>query len=346
MRLRSHTYQHLERAAARTRGLARPHCPLFPSPISPSPISAPYFCRCLSPLPHFQAQRKSTIFEPYNERELGRQHVVAARRQDPELERMDDLKLISGCSYPQRAFDLVFVHGLDGDQDDTWQHPANAKGDSWPAWLAEQFPHVGVWSFGYQVAASAWKGDSMPLSDRAMNMLDQLQLDGLGQRPLGFVCHSLGGLLVKQALRSARDLGDNRFAPICESTRFILFLATPHHGSSLANWIKHLGTLLRTTVTIDELQQHHPRLRELNQWYRNNVHELKIDTYVYFENLKTNGVQVVDAASADPGIPGVSPIGVDFDHVTICKPSTRQERIYRRTEQILDHFLAVDQQNP
>jgi len=243
---------------------------------------------------------------------------------------MDGLEAISGCDNPERALDLVFVHGLDGDRDATWQHPDNPAGDFWPAWLGERFPQIGVWSFGYQVSASAWKGHSMPLADRALNALDQFELDGLGQRPLGFVCHSLGGLLVKQALRSALELGDPRFRPICEQTAFILFLATPHTGSDFANWVNYIGTLLRTTVSVEELEAHHPRLRELNQWYRNRVGELGIDTYVYFETRKTKGVQVVDA-----------------DHVTICKPASRNQPIYRRTERILaDRLQRLLPPNP
>jgi triacylglycerol esterase/lipase EstA (alpha/beta hydrolase family) len=52
-------------------------------------------------------------------------------------------------------------------------------------------------------------------------------------RPFVFVCHSLGGLVVKQAIRTA----DSRRAYSTETVAFldtvkgVVFIATPHTGS-------------------------------------------------------------------------------------------------------------------
>jgi hypothetical protein len=53
-----------------------------------------------------------------------------------------------------------------------------------------------------------------------------------------------------------------------------VFPSTPHAGANLASWIKYLSTLLRTTVSVEELEAHHPRLRELNDWYRDQAESL------------------------------------------------------------------------
>ncbi len=45
----------------------------------------------------------------------------------------------------------------------------------------------------------------MPLYDRARNSLERFDLAEIGKKPIGFVCHSLGGLLVKQILRLANE---------------------------------------------------------------------------------------------------------------------------------------------
>ena len=45
-------------------------------------------------------------------------------------------------------------------------------------------------------------------------------------------------VLIKQALRSALELGDARFRPICEQTAFILFLATPRWVSALTQRLR------------------------------------------------------------------------------------------------------------
>ncbi len=248
------------------------------------------------------------------------------------------LNKIANCGNVDRAVDVVFVHGLDGDAISTW-HPENDHDKFWPAWLGEDFPNAGIWSLGYAVASSAWKGHSMPLMDRATHTLDIFELDGLGARPIVFVCHSLGGLLVKQVLRNAKDSTDQNIKAIAEQTKVIVFLSTPHSGADIANWAKHIGIILRSTVSVEELAAHHPRLRELNDWYRNHFGE-HVKTFVYCEKLKTKGVLVVNETSANPGIAGVQPVPLDEDHVSICKPTDRDSQVFRRVKRLIEAEIA------
>jgi hypothetical protein len=256
---------------------------------------------------------------------------------------MDGLLKVGGRDRPDRVADVIFVHGLDGDARTTW-HPKDNPQAFWPAWLGEDVPTVGVWSLGYAISASAWKGHAMPLADRASNVLDLLDLDGIGRRPIVFVCHSLGGLLVKQALRSAGDFGNPAWKAIAAQTRAIVFLSTPHSGADLASWVQYVGTLLRTTVSVEELEAHHPRLRELNHWYRNHVADFDLKTVVYCEKRPVAGILVVDETTADPGIVGVIPVPVDEDHVSICKPASKDSQIYRRVKRLVEDIVTQSRQ--
>jgi hypothetical protein len=253
------------------------------------------------------------------------------------MEAKHELLPILGCDHAQRMADVIFVHGLDGDARTTW-HPRGQPDHFWPAWLGDDLPDVGVWSLQYAVSASAWKGHAMPLYDRANSTLDLFAFD-IGQRPLAFVCHSLGGLLIKQVLRNAVDSRQAKWHAIAEQTRLMVFLSTPHSGANLANWMQYLnkclGQLLRVNVSVDELEAHHPRLRELNIWYRDHVEALGITTFVYYEKLPTAGMRVVDDTTADPGIPGVTPIALDENHVSICKPTSKGHRVYRRVKELI-----------
>ena len=172
---------------------------------------------------------------------------------------------------PAAVADLIFVHGLGGDPFATWWHDERQPKDSLPFWLAEDFPHLAVHCLAYDASPSKWLGSSMPLVDRATNVLTRLEADGLGGRPLFFVCHSLGGLVAKQMLRSALDLGVSAWRAIVDNTRGIVFLATPHTGADLADYPGALGKVLRLTVSISELEANAPALRDLNVWYRQNA---------------------------------------------------------------------------
>jgi hypothetical protein len=65
---------------------------------------------------------------------------------------------------------------------------------------------------------------------------------------------------------------------------------------------------------------------------------------------------VVEAMSADPGIPGVRPLPVDTDHVAICKPANRDTTLYRTvcrfvedafhdSKQLRNRTSVIDAQN-
>jgi pimeloyl-ACP methyl ester carboxylesterase len=252
----------------------------------------------------------------------------------------NDLIEISGCDNPSRRGDVIFVHGLGGTARGTW-HPLEKQDDDnfWCAWLGEDLPDVGIWSLGYEVEPFRWKGNSMPLSDRATNSLDLLDSYEIGDRPIIFITHSMGGLLVKQMLRSARDFG--RWSAIASQTKGIVFLSTPHSGSDMASWIKHIGKILQTTVSVEELEAHHSRLRELNLLYRNDDLFSQIPMLVYCETRPTKGILVVNQTSADPGIKGVIPVPMDFDHISICKVVDRKSQIYRQVKRFIDKNLPT-----
>lgn len=254
-----------------------------------------------------------------------------------------------------RRADVVFVHGLMGDPFGTWRH-GDTDETSWPHWVAEEFPDVGVWSLGYPAPLSRWptkvrlllglfvqmrastiaKGHAMRLQRRAVNVLDRLAQKGIGQRPLVFVCHSLGGLLVKQVLRAADMSREPGKEAIAESISDILFLATPHHGADLAVLAKHLENLLQASVIVDDLMAHGAHLEELAEDYKTYAGRYGFETHTYFEDIGIRGsdVLVVNSTSANPGI-GRRPVGLDRDHGSICKPEKPDDPVCDRLREIL-----------
>lgn len=256
-------------------------------------------------------------------------------------ERTELVKII-GTDNEEREADIIFVHGLGGDAWSTW-HPEESKTDKnfFPMWLGNDLPQYGIWSVAYEVEPTRWKkGSTMPLVQRADNILDLVELDEIGERPIVFITHSMGGLLVKQMLRNANDSSNESWHKIVEQTKGIVYLSTPHSGAGIASWMKYIGGVLRTSVSVEELEAHNPQLLNLNDYCRDNEKIRKIPIIVYCENEQTAGVIVVDKTSANPGVAGVKPIVVDENHISISKPDSPDNRIYRRVKKFIQKCLS------
>ncbi|SNT61629.1 Putative serine esterase [Tardiphaga sp. OK246] len=223
---------------------------------------------------------------------------------------------------------VIFVHGLGGHPYSTWQ--SSKSSDSfWPVWLAQDVPDVDVWTLYYDAPVTNWIGNSLPLQDRATTVLERLLREkALSKAPITFVCHSLGGLVVKQVLRAANDQKDYRqpVMRLLESVRAVVFLGTPHSGAAHATILDTLRLIAWPSTAAMDLLKNDSHLRELNQWYRAWSTNLKQKTF--FETRATSVGLIVDASSADAGLVGVGPVPVEADHVNICKPLSRGDDMY------------------
>lgn len=181
---------------------------------------------------------------------------------------------------PKRTADVVFIHGLDGDVFATWRSGPKDD-DLWPKWLADEPRYkLGIWSIGYPASNNDWKGYSQRLDMRADNILFSLKTGQLGDRPIFFIAHSLGGLVVKEMLRTAYGSADPAIKAIQEQTKGIVFLATPHAGSRLASVMRRIP-FLRPSVSIGDLVYNSPELHKLTRWFRDNYQRLSRSSKVF-----------------------------------------------------------------
>jgi hypothetical protein len=88
------------------------------------------------------------------------------------------------------------------------------------------------------------------------------------------------------------------------------------------------------------LAAHAGPLRDINLWYRNNARDLGIETKIYFETRSTYGVGVVNETSADLGLSGVVPIPIDADHLSISKPRSRSDLVYKSIKHTIKQLVA------
>jgi pimeloyl-ACP methyl ester carboxylesterase len=251
---------------------------------------------------------------------------------------------------------VIFVHGLGGDPHATWQHGLADDG-FWPKWLADDVPAFAVYSLGYEAAVSRWRGAAMHLPDRAKNVLEQFLLyPELAEGPLYLIGHSLGGLVIKQLLRTAES--EAKFRPeaahLLQRVEKVAFFGTPHAGAGQATWGDRLRILARPSEATSSLVRNDPHLRNLNNWYRDWANSRAVPHLILSETLPTRVLgMLVPPDSADPGLANVHAVPIGATHIDICKPADRNHEIYLhartflmrdarpRTDPVLAKFEAL-----
>lgn len=131
---------------------------------------------------------------------------------------------------------VVFVHGILSSGQSCWRHVSGAY---WPEIVAQdlQMSDLGVYVFTYR---TGFFSGSYRLADAVDALKEHLALDGInGSTGIVFVCHSMGGIVVRRYLVSRATELIERHA------RIALFLvASPSLGADYADWLKPLAKVL------------------------------------------------------------------------------------------------------
>ncbi|KAL2168856.1 hypothetical protein VTG60DRAFT_6758 [Thermothelomyces hinnuleus] len=221
---------------------------------------------------------------------------------------------------PEHAtVDIVFVHGLTGDREKTWT--ARGALEPWPkTLLPSELPTARVLTFGYDAYVTDWRGvvSQSRIGNHSWNLLTSLATyrdkDDTNERPIIFVCHSMGGLVCKDALVTSRQRSERHLQNILQSTRGIAFLGTPHHGSDLARWAERLsrqiGLIKQTNTKILEvLKQESEVLARIQDGFhtmvsaRDKEGQGQIEITCFFEELPLPVIGQVGATAMAPLCP-------------------------------------------
>ncbi|MCJ1255882.1 Kinesin light chain 3 [Lignoscripta atroalba] len=259
----------------------------------------------------------------------------------PLLESNEDLKV-----------DLVAVHGLNGSPTETWRHPKTKA-----FWLQDFLPldviGARVFSFGYN-ADVAFGNTTAHIDDISRDLLsslvDKREDDNEQRRPIIFIAHSLGGIVVKRALFQARI--ETQYKSIGESTVGIVFLGTPHRGSEKATYGKILANIATTasrrptSQLLNALQVNSEFLMGLTSNFKFQLPNYQVVSFYELRPTKPFSTLVVEKCSALLEINGEDQIPVDANHSDMCKFEARSDEVYEKLSKRLNRMLKAKKVEP
>lgn len=247
--------------------------------------------------------------------------------------------------------DIVAIHGLNGHPFRSWTTDQTEK-----CWLKDNgllpsnLKQARILTFGYNAAVTAFLGKTS--SDRilqhAQTLIAELvadrELEDAAQRPIIFVCHSLGGIIVKRALAYSSSRTSKlvqHLHSIFVSTYGILFLGTPHNGSSKAG-LASIGSRMISALApsrvidtesqlADALYQGSEVLQNITDMFAPLMKNFR--TYFFWEQEKTNLGStldyIVEENSAAPILDNTERAGLPYGHRDMVKFESRISPGYR-----------------
>ncbi|KAI0379794.1 hypothetical protein F5Y04DRAFT_282589 [Hypomontagnella monticulosa] len=260
-------------------------------------------------------------------------------------------------------YDIIMIHGFQGHPERTWLHKSpkpnflkrlfGKRGPRescyWPGELLPQdFKDCRVVVYGYDsdVVNFFSTASQATIFDHGRNLLGELEALRRkdANRPIIFIAHSLGGLILKEALRRSRDHGlPNASAPylktIYSATSAVVFMGTPHRGSDYADWgviaqrIAAVAGFDATGRIIQDLRVDGAVLNKIDDDFIPLRGRFAI--YTFQEARGVKGVQglndrVVLDVSSKLGSENEVSASIDANHMEMCRFSGFEDHGYRK----------------
>ncbi|KAM0420271.1 hypothetical protein ACHAPT_011932 [Fusarium lateritium] len=142
---------------------------------------------------------------------------------------------------PNSQVDIVFVHGLGSNSSNAWTCTDESTGRQ-TSWPVTELPtrlrtkaRILAYDYDTEVRTVEYvvSRTLMHQTKRLVEALTRCRKES-PRRPIIFVCHSLGGIVVKNALVHARSSREQEFKQVYDAVYGIVFLGTPHTTSPKA----------------------------------------------------------------------------------------------------------------
>ncbi|KAI0003120.1 hypothetical protein F4779DRAFT_111214 [Xylariaceae sp. FL0662B] len=195
----------------------------------------------------------------------------------------------------------------------------------------------------------------------AKDLLYSLQREKPSRRPIVFVVHSLGGVILKEILRRSEASEEQELRDIVQSTAGIIFLGTPHRGSPglaglgeavrrTASMIVRLdtnSTLLRSLGTDSpELELGRESFLVLWRTYNFRVKTFQEAFGISGVNIGPANEKVVPDISSTLDDPREHAETISANHMNMCRFTLPSDPGYRKVSHEIKIMLASCQEEP
>ncbi|PVH98023.1 hypothetical protein DM02DRAFT_616112, partial [Periconia macrospinosa] len=271
-----------------------------------------------------------------------------------EVEQLGLFLLTNETTSPH-DIDIIAVHGLGGHYQKTW---TEANGEFWlrdsvPSKLQDSKLNSRVFSYGYN-SSTAFSKAVTDITDEAAMLLERIRGERKSQsdrlKPIIFIAHSLGGILVKKAMIHAHQRL-REYGELLDSIKGVIFFGTPHRGSDAAYWASYAARVLKTIQLgrgtndkfVSDLRRNSKAFAEISEQWVERAAPLRIRTF--YETELLYGEHVVDKDSARLGLPNEVAIGIaGSNHKSMCKfgdfNSQKYKPVSNAVEELVEHALG------
>ncbi|KAL8792151.1 MAG: hypothetical protein Q9195_005247 [Heterodermia aff. obscurata] len=299
---------------------------------------------------------------------------------------------------PKPSLDIVFVHGFTGHPVRTWTHNKGDVSQSshdesevsepppkkpklnlfsksrqesgqtsiyWPEDLVPStVPEARVLTYGYDTHIRhklGPPGSRNTVYDIAWDFLVALEAERREEpsRPIIFVVHSLGGIVVKEVLRRSSECyqSQTHLREIYVSTIGIMFFGTPHSGADPRGFFHRIAEKIFKAVgfTVDEqivnsLLPSSERLKELRDVFGPRAYEQNWIIHSFQEQIGLKALgdhKVVEDTSSYLGLPTIEITEhIGRNHMEMCRFSGPNDLEYRKIAAALRRMTSSISKQP
>ncbi|TVY26816.1 Protein SERAC1 [Lachnellula hyalina] len=227
----------------------------------------------------------------------------------------------------------------------------------WPvAILPTVLPDTRNFTWGYDADVDAFNTSvghnnvEQHANDLLIDIANLIDKHGYVKLPIIFVVHSLGGVVVKEALNISSQSEIQRLKGVAAATHGVLFLGTPHRGSGSATMGKHVYRIARLATKrpniklLRSLEKNSDTLKSISNRFRSTQQKWNIKISSFYEDREVRKYflfhsMIVDNESAQIGHGEEEVSSIPKNHRDMTKFTSAEEVGFDRVSSQLRRWV-------